>query len=96
MHIRLGKSVATIPITRVKGAIILQAMIAGKQVNLVFDNGSDASVIDTSLAQASGMQLTESRMGLQTGLSVMPTKMTQASVSVGGALTIEGQFVPPT
>lgn len=38
MHIRLAKRVATIPIMRVKGAIILPAMIAGKQVNLLFDN----------------------------------------------------------
>lgn len=52
MHIRLTKIVTTIPITRVKGAIILPAMIAGKPVNLLFDNGSDASVIDTTLAQS--------------------------------------------
>jgi predicted aspartyl protease len=93
MHIRLTESVATIPITRVKGAILLPAMIADKQVNLLFDNGTDASVIDTTLAQDNGMELTESRMGLQTGLSVIPTKLTRASVSIGEALTVEGQFV---
>jgi predicted aspartyl protease len=93
MHIRLATSIATIPITRVKGAIILPATIAGKQVNFLFDNGTDASVIDTTLAQNNGMQLTESRVGLQTGLSVLPTKLTQTSVSLGETLTIEGQFV---
>jgi hypothetical protein len=93
MHIRLTKSVATIPITRVKGAILLPAIIAGKQVKLLFDNGSDASVIDATLARASGMELTESRIGLQTGLSVMPTKLTHASLSIGEGLTVEGQFV---
>jgi hypothetical protein len=82
-----------IPIMRVKGAILLPATIAGKQVNLLFDNGADASLIDTTWAQDNGMQLTESRVGLQTGLSVLPTKLTQASVSLGEALTIEGQFV---
>ena len=51
MRIRLTKDVATIPITRVKGAILVPAMIADKQVKLLFDNGSDASVIDTSLAR---------------------------------------------
>lgn len=93
MHIRLATSVATIPITRVKGAIILPAMIAGKQVNLLFDNGTDASVIDTTLAQDNGLQLTESRVGLHTGLSVLPTKLTQTSIGFGESLTIEGQFV---
>ncbi|MBB4150707.1 aspartyl protease family protein [Sphingobium scionense] len=93
MHIRFPKSVAMIPIMRVKGAILLPATIAGKQVNLLFDNGADASLIDTTLAQNNGMELTESRMGLQTGLSVMPTKLTRASITIGDALTVEGQFV---
>lgn len=93
MHIRLAKRVATIPIMRVKGAIILPAMIAGKQVNLLFDNGTDASVIDTALAQDNGMELTESRVGLQTGLSVIPTKLTRASLMVGDAVTIDGEFL---
>jgi predicted aspartyl protease len=93
MHIRLAKDVATIPITRVKGAILVPARIAGKQVKLLFDNGSDASVIDTSLARDNGMELAESKIGLRTGLSVIPTKLTRASLMVGDAVTIEGQFL---
>lgn len=92
-HSRLAKNVVTIPITRVKGMILVPATIAGKQVNFLFDNGTYVTVIDIALAQDNGMELTERRTGLRTGLSVMPTKQTRASVSIGDALTVEGQFV---
>ena len=85
--------VRRIPIERAKQAILLPATIGGQHVDLLFDNGSSATVIDETLARDSGLKLTPSTSGLNTGRSTLPTKKVDATIIVGDALTITGQVV---
>ncbi|MEJ2410892.1 MAG: hypothetical protein P8Y48_16715, partial [Novosphingobium sp.] len=84
IHISLPTDhLSLIPIKRVKGAILLPAVINGQQVNILFDNGTDATVIDKRIAQESRMSLSNVSINMHTGLSKIPARIVQGSMVVG-------------
>ncbi|TPG19999.1 hypothetical protein EAH87_09285 [Sphingomonas koreensis] len=94
MHITLSTDrVTPISMRRVKGAIILPAQIAGESVNVLFDNGSDSTLIDESFSKAHGMKVQRTGGKLNTGTSIMRAGTTDGVLVLGGAVTISGQLM---
>ncbi len=87
------EGLATIPIRQVKGIILLPARIGERQVDVVFDNGSDTTIIDEHIAQASGMKLTKAVSRLHAGAMVIPLGLAEGALTLGGSLRISGQMM---
>lgn len=85
--------ITRIPLERINGAIVLPALIGGRHASLLFDNGSDVTVVDREFATNNGLNIGYQAGGLNTGLSTMKTNRVEASMVVGQAVTIEGQFI---
>jgi hypothetical protein len=93
LHVRLPvNDVKPIPFETVKGAIILPAVIEGRPVNILFDNGS-VTMVDDVIARQFGTNLKETGVRLDTGLSKMRTRLTEGSMVIGETLTVEGQLI---
>lgn len=86
-------NLARIPIKRVMGLILMPAQIGGQQVNVLFDNGSQATIIDEQVAIRSGMAITKNVSLLSAGTATLPLGMAEGSMVLGGSLTLDGQMM---
>lgn len=87
------EDLVTIPIKQVKGIILLPAQIGGQQIDVLFDNGSDSTVIDAQMARRSGMTLMKGVGQIHAGSAVIPLGLTEGSMVIGGSLKIDGQMM---
>ena len=94
MHIKLATDrIVPVPIERVKGMMILPGMVAGKRANILFDTGTDATLVDERLVRDQGLTIRPIKAGLTTGLSVMTTGIVDTTMALGDALKLDGAFV---
>lgn len=86
-------TVAQVPMARPQGAIVLEGQIAGQPAAFLFDNGSDATLIDEGFARSHGLAVSKTALGLNTGLSTVPTGRVESTIAIGSAFKASGQFV---
>ncbi|WP_066483769.1 MULTISPECIES: aspartyl protease family protein [unclassified Sphingomonas] len=85
---------AAVPVEFVKGLILFQARINGKQVTVLLDNGTQRTVIDTAFAQGAGIELGRKAGDAFTGVSRISTRLAgPVTFEVPGALTIDGEVL---
>ena len=94
MHIKLATDkIVPVPIERVKGMMILPGMVAGKRANILFDTGTDVTLVDERLMRDQGLTVRPIKGGLNTGLSVMTTGVVDTTMALGDAPKLDGSFV---